>query len=70
MFTKRRGLGLFKAALAAFALAVGPCPNLQNPPPNTELFWGVAIALGAEVSVSTVADHQPQVVAASDVATD
>ena len=70
MFAKQRGLGLFKAALAAFALAVGPCANLQNPPSNTELFWGVAIATGAEVSASAVVDHQPQVVEASDVAID
>lgn len=70
MIARRRGLGLFKGAVAVFALAVGPCSNLQNPPSNTELFWGVAIATGAEISAPAVIDDQTQVVEASDVATD
>lgn len=56
MFTKstgrNRGHTLWKGAVVVFVLAVGPCPNLQNPPDHTELFWGVAIATGQEVSAA------------------
>ncbi|MCP4250965.1 MAG: hypothetical protein GY778_28340 [bacterium] len=70
MSVKRRGLGLFKAAVAVFALVIGPCSNVQFPPSNTELFWGVAIATGAEISAPAVVDGQQQFVEAADAATD
>ena len=49
---RNRGHTLWKGALIVFVLAVGPCPNLQNPPDHTELFWGVAIAMGQDVSAT------------------
>ncbi|MHC4064615.1 MAG: hypothetical protein ACYSUQ_10340 [Planctomycetota bacterium] len=59
MFAKRSvragGPVLWKGALGAFLLAVGPCANLQSPPANTELFWGIAIATGAEISAAAAA---------------
>ncbi len=53
---KRRvaGLTLWKGAVGAFALAVGPCGDLQRPPAHTELILGVAIARGEEVPAPTV----------------
>ncbi len=32
------------ALFAAVPLVVGPCWDVQHPPPNTEIFWGMAIA--------------------------
>ena len=57
---RRRGLGLIAGAAAAFVLQVGPCGNLQDPPANTELFWGVAIATGAEVAAPTTSAALPE----------
>jgi hypothetical protein len=47
---RNRGHTFWKGALIVFVLAVGPCPNVQYPPGNTELFWGVAIATGQDLS--------------------
>jgi len=45
---ERRRVSLWKVAVGALFLTVGPCGDLQHPPRNTELFYGVAIARGAE----------------------
>ena len=38
----------WKAAVALTLLQLGPCANVQYPPGDTELFWGVAIAWGQD----------------------
>ncbi len=38
----------WKAALVVTLLQMGPCGNVQYPPSQTELFWGVALAFGQE----------------------
>ena len=43
---RRRKRGLVALALGLFLFVVGPCANVQFPPPQTELFYGVAISLG------------------------
>ena len=41
-------LAPWKAAAGVMLLQLGPCANVQYPPGDTELFWGVAIAWGQD----------------------
>jgi len=64
MSGKRSSALLWKLTVGGFVLAVGPCPSVQYPPGHTELFWGVAIARGAEtdaVSPSAAAVEESMV---------
>jgi len=53
MCGKRSSAVLWKLAVGGFVLAVGPCPSVQYPPEHTELFWGIAIARGAETDAAS-----------------
>ena len=45
---RAHGIVPWRAAVALLLLQLGPCANVQYPTPNTELFWGVAIAWGQD----------------------
>ena len=38
--------GLWAVAFGLVLFVVGPCANVQFPPPETQLFYGVAISFG------------------------
>lgn len=41
-----RKRGLLALAVGVAAMAIGPCANVQNPPPGTQTFFGIAINFG------------------------
>ncbi len=58
---RAKRLPLWKGAVGVFLLAMAPCDSsLQHPPANTELFWGVSIATGAEIPAVPASDAQTE----------